>query len=889
LDLALDNGNFPIRKLHILSRCSIDDVLKVARKSPAAAAELMRDQARDSISNEARVHPAWRKALPVESSTRVDIDICECWRELMRIAPQAGEDYLEALTIVPEVQDKNHHPLPRQAMLRPTEITRSCYVMGAEQFGGRPAWTFSGTAGNNPEPRWHQDVNKGLAPQLRRSLTSTSGQGTALESLIRIGEFVWQGFLNRLNGRKMTTRVRVKAVQIRNFVCPEVLYVLANTSHQHIFSKVATRAVIQVVWTERVLHFYNSEVCYRCIEIFVLLVWVFWPRAERDEFAERAMWNFLFASNGRELLYEFFEVRGLFRLMAEGEMGTSHQYFKFVSNYVTVGNVVDLTTILALMMLCVLHIWGEDSDKQYTALLAFVCVSRWITLLIALRAFEAVGKKLLPIFKSTSAMGGIFCVTLFVFLGFLHAFWALSDPGVAKRQIFIDAVRFLFVGDGDGIDMVLDLGRQSDSSAPEFLSVAFLIVALFMFCIWIMNLFIAGTDQAYEQALEYAHTAFLQERAAICLQCLFRPSLAWMFHFRVSVFIGRLLQFFVLLPLWTALCWARVMPDWVSALLLCVLMVVSEAVMCELPGERTMRREGKALASPAGRRVTTEVADATRMPQLPPGVSPSAANMSAAPQPAVLAQRSLENILEARPSEEEMPLPPARWTASFVAEPEAGLIGVPAHPATPVAEAQPQPPREATPVCEARPQPPREAPPQILALPIETDLLPERGMYLWICHREDYEEMDYWPSEGLTATAMEGRVAGLKRDNMLRNRRLAFELGDMKRRTEQVMDNIHKDLSIVRYETRQMEKRFDRKLDGLEALLRRSIVSPHRASRREPLDPDVDRGEDQSEGDFSRSYRPSTAPTWGSANRHMLQQVVEQHSVQEPPQPPASP
>lgn len=63
--------------------------------------------------------------------------------------------------------------------------------------------------------------------------------------------------------------------------------------------------------------------------------------------------------------------------------------------------------------------------------------------------------------------------------------------------------------------------------APELgngVTQCFLIVATILFCIVVLNLFIAVHGEAYDQAQEKAGTSFLQERASICLQCLLRPS-----------------------------------------------------------------------------------------------------------------------------------------------------------------------------------------------------------------------------------------------------------------------------------------------------------------------------------------------------------------------------
>jgi len=78
---------------------------------------------------------------------------------------------------------------------------------------------------------------------------------------------------------------------------------------------------------------------------------------------------------------------------------------------------------------------------------------------------------------------------------------------------------------------VLDLGDTE--SLPHFaLNHLFFVVASIFFVICILNLFIAGTGTAYDQAQELSPTRFLQERAAICLMCQSRPSLPSLLSFR---------------------------------------------------------------------------------------------------------------------------------------------------------------------------------------------------------------------------------------------------------------------------------------------------------------------------------------------------------------------
>ncbi|CAK0869281.1 unnamed protein product [Prorocentrum cordatum] len=100
--------------------------------------------------------------------------------------------------------------------------------------------------------------------------------------------------------------------------------------------------------------------------------------------------------------------------------------------------------------------------------LAFVCAMRWVQLVYALRAFECFGHLLLPITQSLAPTLGIFCITVFVFVGFMHAFMAFDvrlDAHGARLTTVIATFRFLFLGDGQGSGRGRSLGLEMGSNS----------------------------------------------------------------------------------------------------------------------------------------------------------------------------------------------------------------------------------------------------------------------------------------------------------------------------------------------------------------------------------------------------------------------------------------
>jgi hypothetical protein len=112
LQLAVENGHFPHDELHILSDYSLNDVLTVARLCPGAAPLLLREKA-------GSIREKWRKNLVEELEKHGPEKLLRKFAFLTQEAPQAGEDVLEALTIVPQVEKKStRHDLPTRARLK---------------------------------------------------------------------------------------------------------------------------------------------------------------------------------------------------------------------------------------------------------------------------------------------------------------------------------------------------------------------------------------------------------------------------------------------------------------------------------------------------------------------------------------------------------------------------------------------------------------------------------------------------------------------------------------------------------------------------------------------------------------------------------------------------
>eukprot|EP00933_Yihiella_yeosuensis_P004679 TRINITY_DN109068_c0_g1_i1.p1 TRINITY_DN109068_c0_g1~~TRINITY_DN109068_c0_g1_i1.p1 ORF type:complete len:402 (-),score=46.51 TRINITY_DN109068_c0_g1_i1:79-1173(-) len=231
-----------------------------------------------------------------------------------------------------------------------------------------------------------------------------------------------------------------------------------------------------------------------------------------------------------------------------------------------------------------------DANIEHPAFMAILVLGRWLQLTWTCRAFKWAGQKILPILNATfGRMSGIFLVTLFILAGFVSAFLALElgSENPVNYSVLLGAVRLLLLGDGDGIDVVLQLGGAPQEGT--WFTFVFLCFAVVTFCVAILNLFIAVRGEAYDNAQEKAHTSWLQERAAICLQCSLRPS--WppsflsscRFPNRAVVYVAGLL---VILPIWVNLLRVPQLDPSVPSFLLLLWMVLGDSILVQRPWDK---------------------------------------------------------------------------------------------------------------------------------------------------------------------------------------------------------------------------------------------------------------------------------------------------------------
>lgn len=509
---AMESGLYLYTKLFHLTGRTLKDLYMVAQLSAIASSEMLRDKS--SLEGQ---HCSWTSELQKECTTG---DGMSTWIKLMAIAPKASEEVIEALTARPRVNNEAHHPLPKRVNLPEGKLFLCDYqpfdywACNADQAQVFPPWHESLCPGID-RGRREDKVDK---RSCQRSLCG-SICGQDFSTVVPVVESNEPESTNdastHRNRGKMAARdlvpVDVRILCLPGVICPHVLHALASVKDQHIFGKISVRAIVECTWTRVVRFPYYWRTLLRVIVVAVLLAWVL-AQHDLTQTMRRAFWSVLAAMTYLEMVHEICEAIGYWR-----ELDRFAVYIRSGKN------IFDYLSLGMCFALC--HLTFFDFKlEDWPIIFSILVLGRWLMLMWTCRAFAWAGPRIMPIMEASMApMAGILAVTAFCFLGFWHSFAALQlgHGGMEQIEVLLASVRLLLLGDGDGIDSVLALYDGSkDGSAVTFV---FLTVSVLVFCICILNLFIAVHGEAYEEAQEKSFTSFLQQRAGVCLHAFLMP------------------------------------------------------------------------------------------------------------------------------------------------------------------------------------------------------------------------------------------------------------------------------------------------------------------------------------------------------------------------------
>lgn len=524
LEVAVKCARLPRKKLYLFSRRRIEDVLMVAKHSAKAAADMMKDSKKSRESGTDIVHESWQEVLTASSDSRFDEDegtpdnkrLVDKWVRLMLEAPRAAVQLLGAATREPKVEEVNRHPLPKRAKIHFRENMRCWYTTDA-------TWEFDGETASIDQriPAWHRRFCAGAEMaklKLQRSRTWnllsywSSILGIAHNTVNTVVADIQDSSLE-YKASKELVNVNILSVRLPNLIDPRVMYALSSTERLGVFATMPVQAIVNCAWKGCAKKFYWLNTCYKLVELSIMLSWVMAPdRMRHDFFFLRVSWSFAFAIAFRDVVAECHEIAGYVSL------DELRWYLKNPRNFL---DYIALGTQFFLLLSA-----DEHFDvTAYPQCLCGVSIYRWVLVLLNFRAASGLGQQILPLVHSLHSMIGIFFLISMFFMTFLHGFAALELRKPAGEEdnlnVFLGTFGLLLVGDGGGIETILQLGGAD--AQGDVLTRMLYVVSVIVFCLVLVNLFIAVHGEAYSTAHERTEAAFLQERAAICLQCLLRP------------------------------------------------------------------------------------------------------------------------------------------------------------------------------------------------------------------------------------------------------------------------------------------------------------------------------------------------------------------------------
>eukprot|EP00928_Gymnodinium_smaydae_P099522 TRINITY_DN9525_c0_g1_i2.p1 TRINITY_DN9525_c0_g1~~TRINITY_DN9525_c0_g1_i2.p1 ORF type:complete len:1033 (-),score=202.81 TRINITY_DN9525_c0_g1_i2:265-3363(-) len=484
--------SFPLRKIGMLARPCVADLKTAAIEDPPAALELLRDR------------KAWKAALTGNISRQPSASDLVV---LLRAAPAAAAELLDVLTVEPRAVDQFHHPLPKYGV-RPHFDWRPC------EYRPATSWVyFPDKRGQDCYPQWHDT----LAPPIRQDPRNL--QGAVVHQVASLAMSMYEGMSMPLPPG--ATRLQVTVLLIPNVVCVEVFRALAEVNMRTVFGAAAVQAIVDYAWVGVAMRAHWVQFILKLCELFVLVWLARWaprgiPDGEDSEarFTLRCAWAVLATMSLREMF------RNGFLLVAH-----NFRYRRvFALSYFTGRNVRELAIVGFVGSFTWLNGQAENFNPR-REILAAVSFLRWIQLLLMLRSFRFlnVGFKIVPLVGSSLQVGGIFLILTVLFCAFVHMFLALDTGPVSSDAVsttVLGAFRLLLLGDGDGIDFVLQLGAEQGTWFVQ----AVLYMSVLVFCIGVLNLFIAVHGEAYAKACEEVVETFYLQRTKVCLEAMVQPS-----------------------------------------------------------------------------------------------------------------------------------------------------------------------------------------------------------------------------------------------------------------------------------------------------------------------------------------------------------------------------
>mmetsp|Transcript_77856 Transcript_77856/g.166958 ORF Transcript_77856/g.166958 Transcript_77856/m.166958 type:complete len:959 (+) Transcript_77856:77-2953(+) len=542
-------GNFPECKLHLLARPCMTDLRSTAQEDSSAALALLKNRATWHVG---LTQPAQGETMPTVHDMA----------GLIGDAPLVAAELIDVLTEVPIVKEHFHHPLARYAVPQLYEKMRCEYEPDTE-------WTWADTGGDSSKeayPAWHDRI-AGVSKHKKSVVDLTSDTLTTPKDMVR---------------------AQIKLLRLPDVVSVDLMFALSKlkeNDEKHIFVKPAVQAIMDYTWMQCARHAYIAHFIIRICELAVLMGISDQSVASHESY-RRTAWSFCATTSMRETIMEITQFSGY-------ALG-----LKSPTAYFNIKNWVDIFSISMFAALTWEAMGTYSWDFKH--LLSIVSFLRWVQLLYMLRSFRwgNIGLDILPILESFFRVGGIFIVVIILFVAFVNAIKPMSDGGSGDwLDAALGAFRLLFLGDGDGIDFVLGMSGASNDRFSEF----FLYFATIIFCIYVLNLFIAVHGEEYARALATVEENFYLERSSICLDCLVQPRLSRELPLGGLYYVCYLLVVIPAVIIWFLVLTVEEVPPLVASFILLMGLMFGDCILRKRPWTEVESRSSRDATQAPGR------------------------------------------------------------------------------------------------------------------------------------------------------------------------------------------------------------------------------------------------------------------------------------------------
>lgn len=598
LEVAL-SSDYPTRKLFILSRLCMEDFMLVCKEDPGSAKALFSTSSESGIDWGAQ----WRKALTTPSGGFA-LPTIDNLVELCEIAPRSLAHLLDLLSMPPNQPEteKFSNPMPKHAFTRMgfwnSDFMRTLY--SRQNFWHKDAYPSpEADEGHGDKFRYElcQCKKKKEKRQNGTPMTPKAGEVDFLKAGHSLANKAVRGIVSK-NERQSASvsRVSMKMLHLPNIVNLDFIDSLAHVRSKEdkkaLFSRQAVQALINFMWNFHVVRFHNHDLCMLLMELSIFL----WLAIDEpnDDIGKNAAWSLSAAFSYRMLVKEIGALIGTYQ-----NFGSVKYYFlSFYNWWQAVMVIICVTYTHQLFHFTNLKDQARlEEEKVSRALLAGASFIRWVKLMTSLSAYSVLGPQLLAITTSFWKISGMTTVLIFYFLAFAHVFAALrvTISGTAKTiyEVALNSIKLLLTGDGDGINFALALGGRHEDG--DLVTLLWLLAAIFLFIICVLNLFIAVHGEAYGEAAEMETENFYSNRAKVCKQVMMSPSLLCCCKINpLKIYPMILLPGF---GIWAGLVNIPVMEiRYVAATQLLVFLIFADMVIAKAPWEVIQNKSSKVYA-----------------------------------------------------------------------------------------------------------------------------------------------------------------------------------------------------------------------------------------------------------------------------------------------------